>query len=100
MRKSEIFYNLHESPYIYKTKRFNFYFSSEFYLNKFKDNVYKYVEQENRKLDIKFKCNTNFLTVLMFNYYKMTEKRGFLIVDNLEKSKVFKDYEIEGKIVR
>lgn len=99
MRTSEIFYNLEDSPYIYKSKNFNFYFSSEFYLNKFKDNIYKYVEEENRKLDIRFKCDTNFFTVLMLNYYKMTEKRGFLVINNVTGKKIDKNYKVKGVLI-
>ena len=99
MRTSEIYYKLEDSPYIYKTIRFSFYFSSEFYLNKFKDNVYKYVEQENRKLDLRFKCKTLFLYVLMLNYYKLVEKRGFLIIENSSGKKIDKEYQIRGDLI-
>lgn len=81
MTKGGIYLNLDESNY--KIKKFGliFYFSSKFYMEKFKNNVEKYVELENIKLANKTKLVVNFNKLFAISYYKKIEKRGFKIKD-------------------
>lgn len=71
-----IYYNLEESPYITKYKDFKFYFSSQFYRNKFEVLLLDYIKEETDKLKKKYKVNIDFDEILSFNLYRKIEKRG------------------------
>lgn len=80
-----IYWNLEESVYIYKFEGIEYYFSSMFYLDKFKNNVEKFIEEESTKLEIKYKILIDFRVYLAISFYKKIEKRGFRIKsDNVE----------------
>ena len=99
MTDNVIYYNINKSPYKYETVYFTFYFSSQFYLNKFKREVYDYIDIEQNKLKVKFRHLVSFERVLMLDYYKKVEKRGFRVYDNLNKDYVKSDYKIKGCIL-
>ena len=73
-----IFHNLKESKYTVSNSEIVFFFSSEFYLNKFlegyQDNRIKFIEKLD-KITIDNKLNMNTLADITF--YKSIEKRGF-----------------------
>lgn len=71
-----IYYNLEESPYITKFKNFKFYFSSQFYRNKFETLIYEYIQNETIKFKNKYNVNIDIEEILSFNLYRKIEKRG------------------------
>lgn len=74
-----IYYNLDESIYIYKFKDLEFYFSSNFYKERFDDILTEYIKNETIKLESKYKCKLNIDYMLALNLYKQIEKRGFKV---------------------
>lgn len=83
MKMRSIIYNdLNDSNYIFSYNNLDFYFSSRFYLEKFKNKYLDFLKDENDKLNIKFmgkiKCDEMILILL----YKKIEKRGFKILKN------------------
>lgn len=99
MTDNIIYYDINKSPYVYKTVYFDFYFSSQFYLNKFKREVYEYIDIEQNKLKVKFRHLVSFERILMLDYYKKIEKRGFRVYDNLQRKYIKADYQIKGCII-
>lgn len=75
-----IYYDLEESPYITKFRDFRFYFSSEFYRNKFETNLRDYIKEETLKLKKRYKVKIDFTDILAFNLYKRIEKRGCYVI--------------------
>ena len=71
-----IYYNLEESPYITKFRDYKFYFSSEFYRNKFETILLDYIKEETEKLRKRYNVNIDFIDILAFSLYKKIEKRG------------------------
>lgn len=92
MTKDGIEYNLLISPYIveikYEDKYLNFMFSSELYKNKFINMRAAHNERIVERLKKLTKSN---LEIKEFNIYSditlynMIEKRGFLIIENIDK---------------
>lgn len=83
--KNGIELDLKNSKYIYKKGNFSFYFSSEFYLKKFKEEVKEFVPFENQKIVAKYGIEINLCLFLMISLYKKIEKRGFLVTNNEQK---------------
>lgn len=79
--KNGIELNLEESEYFIQINEFIFYFSSKFYLNKFKENYYIYSNFEEKKIENKYKIKIDLFYYLIFSLYKRIEKRGFCIKD-------------------
>lgn len=75
-----IYLDLKESEYKLNYNGLIYYFSSELYMNKFKNNVKQFIVEETAKLKTKYKINIYFDTMLTIAYYKKIEKRGFRIV--------------------
>lgn len=98
MTDNIIYYNIDKSPYVYKTVYFDFYFSSQFYLNKFKREVYDYIDIEQNKLKVKFRHLVSFERILMLDYYTKVEKRGFKVYDKLKEKFIENDYKIWGDL--
>lgn len=80
--------NLNESEYYFKYKGIVFYFSSEFYRNKFANQVQDYIERETFKLQVKYDMNIQFDLMFMISLYKKIEKRGFRIVDDENRKEI------------
>ena len=74
MRTGKIFYNLEESNYEYSYKRFKFVFSSKFYIEKFKKELYNFVDIEKRKLDARYGIYLESDEFLALSLYKKIEK--------------------------
>ena len=98
MTDNVIYYDINKSPYKFETIYFTFYFSSQFYLNKFKTNYYNYVTDEQNKLKVKLKNSVNFIKIFSLDYYKKVEKRGFRVYDKINDEFINKDYTIWGTI--
>lgn len=77
-----IYNNLEESEYTYNFEGLTFYFSSQKYQEKFKNNVKEYVVNERLKNYVKYKVQNSFEIYYSIAYYKKIEKRGFRIIAN------------------
>lgn len=87
-----VYYNIDESIYYTNVGDFQFYFSSEFNLNRYKENVYTFIMSEIYKLKSKYRFveakTINTLKVaLAITYYKKIEKRGFRVYKKGERFK-------------
>lgn len=80
--------DLHKSNYKYSILGYTFYFSSEFYLNNFKNNVKLFSEIEAVKIKNKYKVFINLELYLTFVFYKRIEKRGFYVIENKTKEEI------------
>lgn len=78
--KNGIYLNLKESEYKINYNGLIYYFSSELYLNKFKNNVKQFIIEETAKIKAKYKINIYLDTMLIISFYKKIEKRGFRVV--------------------
>lgn len=78
-----IYLNLNESDYCFNFKGLSFYFSSKMYMEKFKENVLYFVEQETIKFEVKYKMTINLDLYFMLVLYNRIEKRGFRVYDNI-----------------
>lgn len=85
MEQNKVCLNINESEYMTTFGGFNFYFSSNFYKEKFEREVSKYVEEEELKINNKYKTQINVGLYLALSLYKKIEKRGFRVFDNLNK---------------
>ena len=83
-----IYININESDYKLQVGDFEFYFSSTFYLEKFKQNYKNYIKNENAKINIKYHINIDLTNALLFSYYKIIEKRGFKVIDLYNNKKI------------
>ena len=77
--KNGIELDLKQSEYFCDFLGAVFYFSSELYLNKFKEIVKNYVEMEQAKFINKYKINVDLKFYFAVSLYKKIEKRGFRI---------------------
>ncbi len=82
-----VYYDLVESTYKYKYKNITFYFSSQFYLNKFETLQYDYIKYINNKMRLEFGTKVDFTILALIKLYQRIEKRGFrVLVDDKELS--------------
>lgn len=81
-----IYNDLNESNYTFKYDDLVFYFSSQFYQEKFTREYAQFLKDETMKLKIKFKCNIYCDEMILLLLYKKIEKRGFKVT--------FKDEEL------
>ena len=82
--KRGIYYNLDESIYSFDYDNLKFYFSSRFYLDKFKKEYIGYLKIETLKLQSKYKCILYSDEMILLDLYKKIEKRGFRVLYNNE----------------
>lgn len=73
--------------YFFIYKNLKFYFSSEFNMRRFKENICRFTFEENSKIVNKYKINIDMVDYLIFSYYESIEKRGYKI-ENLESRKL------------
>jgi len=81
--RPKIYYSLKESKFKLDVGNYVLYFSSEFYLNKFKTMQPIYTKTEREKLISRFNIlvrSNNYFDIIL---YKLIEKRGFLIKDRV-----------------
>ena len=88
LTKSGICLNIKESNYYILKYGLIFYFSSEFYMNKFLNNVDNFVTTESLKMKNKYKINSNLELYFALSFYKKIEKRGFFIYDDVSKKEI------------
>lgn len=92
MRLGKVYYDLNESDYIIDYKRFKFIFSSKFYIEKFKKELYNYINIEQNRIDERYKLRLESSEYLALSLYKKIEKRGFLVYFNgrkIDKNQTF-----------
>ena len=77
--KNGIELNIKESKFNLVINETKFYFSSELYMNKFKNEYKIYIDMETIKLKNKYKFNIKADLMLLLAFYKRIEKRGFYI---------------------
>lgn len=78
--KNGIYLDLKESEYKINYNGLIYYFSSELYMYKFKNNVKQFIIEETAKIKAKYKINIYLDTMLTLSFYKKIEKRGFRVV--------------------
>lgn len=74
-----VYNDLNESNYTFKYDDLVFYFSSQFYLEKFIKEHLQFIKDETMKLKIKFKCGIYCDEMILLLLYKRIEKRGFKV---------------------
>lgn len=79
--KNGIELNIKESKFNFTVNEIKFYFSSELYMNKFKNEYQTFIDMETIKLKNKYKVNIKADVMLMISFYKRIEKRGFYIMN-------------------
>ena len=72
-------YELEDSPFFLRIDDFMFYFSSKFYMDKFKKEYPEYIKNETLKLNVRYKMIVYADEMLLLSYYKQIEKRGFKV---------------------
>ena len=77
-----IYNDISESTYNFKYREMVFYFSSNFYLEKFKNEYVSFLKEETDKLKIKFRCEIIADYMILLLLYKKIEKRGFKVLLN------------------
>ena len=88
LTKNGICLNIEESEYKVLKYGLLFYFSSQFYMNKFLNNVDNFVTTESLKMKNKYKINSNLELYFALSFYKKIEKRGFFIYDDVLKKEI------------
>lgn len=77
-----VYNDINESNYTFKYDKLVFYFSSKFYLEKFKREYINYLKDEIMKIKIRYKCNIYCNEMILLMLYKKIEKRGFKVLYN------------------
>lgn len=72
-------YSLEDSPFFLRVDDFMFYFTSKFYMDKFKKEYQDYIRDETLRLNVKYKMIVYANEMLLLSFYKMIEKRGFKV---------------------
>ena len=75
-----IYNDINESIYTFNYDDLTFYFSSQFYQEKFTREYSQFLKDEIMKLKIKFKCNIYCDEMILLLLYKKIEKRGFKVL--------------------
>lgn len=91
-----IYNDLNESNYTFKYDDLVFYFSSQFYQEKFTREYSQFLKDETMKLKIKFKCNIYCNEMILLLLYKKIEKRGFKVL--YKDNELNENYYIDFKI--
>ncbi len=86
-------YELEDSPFFLRLNDFLFYFSSDFYMNKFKNTYQDYIRTETLKLNVRYKMIVYADEMLLLSLYKTIEKRGFKV--KYKGAELEKDYYID-----
>lgn len=74
-----VYQNIEESIYKFEINDITFYFSSSFNLRRFSEKCIDYVNTEERKLINRYHVLINMKIYFLVSFYKLIEKRGFLI---------------------
>lgn len=77
-----IYTDINESTYYLDVDEIRFYFSSIVYRDKFSERYEKFLQDEQKKLEIKYNAKINCRPLMLFKLYTMIEKRGFRVYIN------------------
>ena len=77
-----VYNDINESTYTFKYDDLVFYFSSQFYQEKFERMYTQFLKDETMKLKVKFKCTIYCDEMILLLLYKKIEKRGFRVLYN------------------
>lgn len=88
LTRNKIELDIKSSNYKYEYEDNIFFFSSEFYLNKFITELPDYVYSESIKLKNKYKLNISCNLFLAVSLYRKIEKRGFYIFNKIKKIQI------------
>ena len=88
LEKQIVCLNLNESEFKFEYEGYEFYFSSNFNRRRFIERLPKFIDEETRKLNIRYNVNISFDIIFMISFYKIIEKRGFRIYDLKNKKEV------------
>lgn len=91
-----IYYNIKESEYRLSYKGYTLYFSSQFYLDKFKAEIKDFTEYETARLKAKYNTNFEGEKLFIFVLYSQIEKRGFYITTLDKEYESIPNYRIEA----
>ena len=92
-----VYNDINESTYSFKYDDIEFYFSSNFYREKFIKQYSDFLNQETIKLRLKYRCFINCDLMILLLLYKKIEKRGFRVI---YKNKILEEnYYIECLLV-
>lgn len=80
-----IYLDLAETEYSYKVGNLRFFFSSEFYRDKFLEEIEEFLKLEKFKFQNNYKLKLDDSEVFSFKLYSKIEKRGFYVYDILNK---------------
>lgn len=80
-----VYLNIEESTYFLVIDDFKLYFSSLFYLNKYKEVIEEYIRHKNAVLSNICNAKIEARKLLILELYKKIEKRGFLVYYKYEK---------------
>ena len=79
MRVGKVYKDINESDLEFTFEEIKFIFSSEFYLNKFKNEYREFLRDETMKLKLKFKTQIEADYLILNLLYKRIEKRGYRV---------------------
>ena len=85
MRVGKVYKNIEDSDYVFDFQRFTFYFSSKFYIEKFKKELDNYIDIEQKRLIKRYDTILESSEYLALSLYKKIEKRGFRVYFNRDK---------------
>lgn len=74
-----VYKDINESDYSFRYDEIEFYFSSNFYKEKFIKEHRDFIHNETMKLRVKFKCSVYADEMILLLLYKRIEKRGFRV---------------------
>lgn len=74
-----VYLDLEKSIYFTEFEGLRYYFSSQFNLDRFLNNIEYFIKLETLKMINRYKVKANWNLLLTISYYKKIEKRGFRI---------------------
>lgn len=92
-----VYNNIRESEYYEDIEGIRFYFSSNFYKNKFKNEVLDFILDETAKINNKYKLCINLKKYFLIAYYMRVEKRGFFVINLKTNKEIFSNKLFELK---
>lgn len=97
--KTKVYLDLDKSTYKVLYKGLIFYFSSELYKKKFEKNINEFIKTESLKITCKYKLSINLELFFAISYYKQIEKRGFKVIDDINKTEIGKELLMSNCII-
>lgn len=79
MRVGKVYKDIELSNYKFDFQRFTFYFSSKFYIEKFRKELDNYIDIEKTRLMKRYDLILDSSEYLALSLYKKIEKRGFRV---------------------